>query len=100
MASGCWLGQRQQQPQALLLFDLDHFKAINDRFGHSSGDKVLQAFSQGAQLQLRRGDVFGRIGGEEFQLFGFMAALKTPCNLPSVCARDLPSMARSSTGIP
>lgn len=60
------LCQRQQQPVALLLFDLDHFKAVNDRFGHSSGDKVLQAFSQGAQLQLRRADVFGRIGGEEF----------------------------------
>ncbi|VXB60488.1 GGDEF domain-containing protein [Pseudomonas sp. 8AS] len=56
----------QHQPVALLLCDLDHFKAINDRYGHSAGDLVLQQFSAGVALQLRKSDVFGRIGGEEF----------------------------------
>lgn len=56
----------QHQPVALLLCDLDHFKAINDRHGHPEGDRVLQQFSAGMALQLRKNDVFGRIGGEEF----------------------------------
>lgn len=56
----------QHQPVALLLCDLDHFKAINDRHGHPEGDLVLQQFSAGVALQLRKSDVFGRIGGEEF----------------------------------
>src|SRR5690606_10501671 len=50
----------------LLLFDLDHFKAINDRLGHAEGDRVLQAFCDGVSQRLRKADVFGRIGGEEF----------------------------------
>lgn len=56
----------QRQPLALLLCDLDHFKAINDSFGHPEGDLVLKAFSSGAAARLRKSDVFGRIGGEEF----------------------------------
>lgn len=53
-------------PVALLLFDLDHFKQINDRHGHQTGDKVLRAFAERAVEVLRPGDLFGRIGGEEF----------------------------------
>ncbi|MEH3119531.1 MAG: GGDEF domain-containing protein [Methylorubrum populi] len=53
-------------PAALLLFDLDHFKAINDRYGHSVGDAVLAAFCHIAAPLLPNGAVFGRMGGEEF----------------------------------
>lgn len=56
----------QRQPVSLLLCDLDHFKAINDLHGHPEGDRVLQQFSREMALQLRKSDVFGRIGGEEF----------------------------------
>jgi diguanylate cyclase (GGDEF)-like protein len=55
-----------RQPAALLLFDLDRFKTINDRFGHGAGDGVLTAFCQLATSLLRPTDLFGRIGGEEF----------------------------------
>jgi diguanylate cyclase (GGDEF)-like protein len=51
---------------ALLLFDLDHFKSINDKFGHHVGDTVISAFCQLVTSLLRPTDLFGRIGGEEF----------------------------------
>jgi diguanylate cyclase (GGDEF)-like protein len=51
---------------ALLALDLDHFKQINDRYGHATGDEVLTAVAGACTASLRPGDVFGRIGGEEF----------------------------------
>jgi diguanylate cyclase (GGDEF)-like protein len=53
-------------PVALIIFDLDQFKYINDRFGHAVGDEILIAFCRLASAQLRPNDVFGRLGGEEF----------------------------------
>jgi diguanylate cyclase (GGDEF)-like protein len=55
-----------KQPAALIMFDLDHFKTINDKFGHGAGDEVLVAFCRLVTAQLRPNDLFGRIGGEEF----------------------------------
>jgi diguanylate cyclase (GGDEF)-like protein len=51
---------------SLLIFDLDKFKAINDDYGHAAGDSVLRSFCTVATAQLRPGDLFARIGGEEF----------------------------------
>jgi diguanylate cyclase (GGDEF)-like protein len=51
---------------ALVMFDIDHFKSINDCFGHPTGDAVLQRVAQIARQQVRGDDVIGRIGGEEF----------------------------------
>ena len=51
---------------AVMLFDLDHFKAINDRLGHAAGDAVLLSFAATATRTLGPGVLFGRIGGEEF----------------------------------
>jgi diguanylate cyclase (GGDEF)-like protein len=56
----------EAQPVSLLLFDLDHFKSINDTFGHQIGDDTLVAFCFAAQDRLRPQDVFARLGGEEF----------------------------------
>jgi len=55
-----------RRPVALLLFDLDRFKSINDGYGHQTGDEVLTAFCRLATSMLRPTDLFGRIGGEEF----------------------------------
>ena len=51
---------------ALLLFDLDRFKDVNDTYGHQAGDRVLSEFCEMVQPMLRPGDLFGRFGGEEF----------------------------------
>jgi diguanylate cyclase (GGDEF)-like protein len=53
-------------PTAVLLMDLDHFKSINDRFGHAVGDRVLQIFAESTRETIRTSDLFGRLGGEEF----------------------------------
>ena len=58
--------QRLHRTMALLVLDVDHFKEINDRFGHQIGDQALQAIAQSIQRIMRPYDVFGRIGGEEF----------------------------------
>ena len=54
------------RPTAVLLIDLDHFKSINDRFGHALGDHVLEIFSEAARKSVRSSDLIGRLGGEEF----------------------------------
>ena len=53
-------------PVTLMMFDLDHFKSVNDRFGHSVGDSVLRLFAQVACKSMRASDIVGRLGGEEF----------------------------------
>ncbi|EKM95207.1 GGDEF domain-containing protein [Stutzerimonas degradans] len=58
--------QQFASPLAFLLLDIDDFKRINDTHGHPIGDQVLQRVAQCGASVLRRGDVFGRIGGEEF----------------------------------
>jgi diguanylate cyclase (GGDEF)-like protein len=54
------------RPTAVMLLDLDNFKSINDRFGHAVGDRVLEIFAFVSSSCLRRIDLFGRLGGEEF----------------------------------
>lgn len=61
--------QRTQKPLPVLVLDLDHFKQINDTRGHQGGDDVLRHFVRVAQRCLRKEDVMGRLGGEEFGIF-------------------------------
>ncbi|MDE1145412.1 MAG: diguanylate cyclase [Azospirillaceae bacterium] len=62
------LVQDARQPLALMMVDVDHFKAINDTFGHEAGDHVLRRFGQLIQGWLAASAVAGRIGGEEFAI--------------------------------
>ena len=58
--------QHSAVPVSALAFDLDHFKSINDRFGHGAGDAVLKQFAAVMRKNMRTGDIIGRLGGEEF----------------------------------
>jgi diguanylate cyclase (GGDEF)-like protein len=60
------LASRHSSPGALLMIDLDHFKAINDRHGHAAGDALLRRISEVLQGRLRDTDALGRLGGDEF----------------------------------
>jgi len=60
--------RRYQLPLCLAVMDLDHFKQINDQFGHGNGDEVLRQFAHICRQSLRQTDLIGRIGGEEFCL--------------------------------
>lgn len=57
---------RYQYPLSVLFFDLDHFKTINDEYGHQIGDQILQQLSKLIQSNIREADLFARWGGEEF----------------------------------
>jgi diguanylate cyclase (GGDEF)-like protein len=59
-------GSKDARPLVAILFDLDRFKKINDKYGHSMGDLVLKIFAEKAKANLRPGDFLGRLGGEEF----------------------------------
>jgi diguanylate cyclase (GGDEF)-like protein len=81
------------RPVTVLIFDIDHFKSINDRFGHPAGDEILKLFAAVVVNTLRITDLSGRIGGEEF------AAL-LPCSLEdAVIAAERVREAFESSGI-
>ncbi|WDP90890.1 MAG: diguanylate cyclase [Desulfobacter sp.] len=60
--------ERSGAPLCLLSFDADHFKAVNDTYGHDTGDRALKTLAKTVKANIRKQDVFGRMGGEEFSL--------------------------------
>lgn len=63
------LNKRYQIPFSIFLFDIDHFKQINDRFGHLVGDEVIRSTADIVREKLRRTDILARYGGEEFTVY-------------------------------
>ncbi|MEO8759070.1 MAG: sensor domain-containing diguanylate cyclase [Devosia sp.] len=59
---------RYDRPSALVMIDIDHFRAINERYGYPAGDAVLVSIANACMATMRKSDVFGRLGGEEFGL--------------------------------
>jgi len=60
--------RRNQTPMTLAIIDVDHFKSLNDTYGHMVGDQVLQGLAREIQRNIRKSDIFCRFGGEEFTL--------------------------------
>ena len=58
--------KRHNIPLSIIMIDIDHFKSVNDKYGHEGGDIVLREFSKNIDQQTRENDIFARIGGEEF----------------------------------
>ena len=82
------------QAGCVALVDLDHFKTVNDRFGHAAGDAVLKTFARVARAELRASDLIARIGGEEFALLLPGASLSVA---EMVCGRLGASLSRTTT---
>ncbi|MDQ0470264.1 GGDEF domain-containing protein [Labrys wisconsinensis] len=91
---------RQGAPAALLLFDLDHFKRINDGHGHDAGDRALQAFAGHTALTLPADTLFGRIGGEEFAALLTGPAARAALPTADRIRRVIESMALAGPGMP
>ena len=72
-------GRRQRQSIAVCIADIDHFKSINDRFGHTVGDRTLCFICNSLTRGLRGGDLVGRIGGEEFALLLVNSSAEQAC---------------------
>ena len=80
------MAQREHSPISLALIDLDHFKLLNDEYGHLEGDDVLKGVAQHLLDNLRSSDAVFRIGGEEFLLILPRAnALEARARLDSIC---------------
>ena len=84
--------QRQHGQAALILFDLDHFKRINDTLGHAAGDAVLKATARTVLRELRVEDSFGRVGGEEFAVLLNHVDLTTAADVAERLRRAVAAM--------
>ncbi len=100
--------KRNATPASLLLLDIDHFKHVNDTYGHSSGDLVLQTVADRLRKQLRPTDVLGRLGGEEFGILLLGTGLETAAKIAErsrglletvVVAHDPPLQVTASFGV-
>lgn len=91
---------REQQPLSLLIVDLDHFKEVNDRFGHEAGDRALVFFADLLKHRLRATDLAGRLGGEEFGIILVNTATSTAIQVAEDLRRALSEADLQSDGQP
>src|SRR5690606_24979849 len=90
--------QRDGEAVAMVMFDLDEFKSINDRFGHGVGDWVLRQVADACRGCIRRADLLGRIGGEEFAVLLPGATAAEGIVLAEKCREALHRIDTRSTG--
>ncbi|CAN4279566.1 GGDEF domain-containing protein [Pseudoxanthomonas sp. LjRoot125] len=89
---------RNGEQAALIMFDLDHFKNINDRFGHGTGDWALKEVSDASKGFCRRIDVIGRLGGEEFAILMYGCDLRAAARVAEDCRVRLAQIDTRETG--
>ncbi|ODS63223.1 MAG: hypothetical protein ABS41_08700 [Arenimonas sp. SCN 70-307] len=92
------LSQRNQEEVGLVMFDLDEFKSINDRFGHATGDWVLREVARACSEVCRRHDILGRLGGEEFAFLLVGCDLASSVALAQACRKRIAAIDTSGTG--
>jgi diguanylate cyclase len=90
------LAQRHGHPVSLLMLDLDHFKRINDTFGHETGDEALRMFGRVLLRCQRTGDISARIGGEEFCMLLMQAGESVGASLDSRLRAELAKRPKGS----
>lgn len=84
--------QRQRRPLSVVVADIDSLKTLNDRHGHSAGDRALKHFASRLERLLRRGDLIGRIGGEEFAILLVNARAQAAVEVVERIRRDIAAM--------
>jgi diguanylate cyclase (GGDEF)-like protein len=102
----CATAQRHRRPLSALFVDVDHFKRINDSWGHPAGDDVLRNIAQVIASHLRHSDVLSRYGGEEFVILLPDTAVKAACEIAerirhtiAVQPQEIPAMVTVSVGV-
>ena len=104
LSEECARSERSNAPFALLVIDLDGFKAINDTYGHAAGDACLQHFTLMAQTRLRPGDMLARTGGDEFCVVLPASTLREGAmiarRIVSVCREDAAQCTGTGADIP
>lgn len=85
LAAAMSAARRHDYPLSVIMIDLDHFKVVNDTFGHSEGDRILKAFADLLQFMIRVEDVAARWGGEEF----IVLLPHTPCEAAAALAERI-----------
>lgn len=84
--------QRYERSLSVLMLDIDHFKKVNDTFGHQAGDEALRKVTRTCQLTLRKNDLFGRLGGEEFAVILPEASQEAAVETAERMRQDVSSM--------
>ncbi len=90
--------RRYESPLSVIMIDIDHFKSINDSFGHHVGDQVLKAMAQSSVLNLRETDIIGRIGGEEFAAILVKTDAQTALEVAERLRRKISELSVSTEG--
>ena len=82
-----------QQPLCALMLDMDHFKQINDTYGHQAGDQVLRQIGGVISASFRQADVYGRLGGEEFAVLLPNTSLETALDIAEQLIKAIAGLA-------
>lgn len=88
----------EKQDVGFILFDMDYFKSVNDKYGHLVGDWVLQQTAEAVKACCRQNDLAGRLGGEEFAIFLPACNLKKAQQLAEICRKEVSQIDTSETG--